>query len=100
MMIGGRCGCPYRKLNLTGSMARIGRCILSWEGVVTPPLDLRSLWRPASQGDADLRKRRPRPDTTWHLDEVYLKIAGRMVYPWRASTRKAKSSMYWSSPSE
>src|SRR5476651_1091689 len=30
------------------------------------------------------RKRRPRPDTTWHLDEVYLKIAGRMVYLWRA----------------
>ena len=33
---------------------------------------------------ADLRKRRPRPDTTWHLDEVYPKIAGRMVYLWRA----------------
>ena len=27
---------------------------------------------------ADLRKRRPKPHTTWHLDEVYLKIAGRM----------------------
>src|SRR5450631_1768837 len=33
---------------------------------------------------AHLRKRRPRPDTTWHLDEVYLKIAGRMIYLWRA----------------
>jgi transposase-like protein len=33
---------------------------------------------------ADLRKRRPRPDTVWHLDEVYLKIAGRLVYLWRA----------------
>jgi putative transposase len=33
---------------------------------------------------ADLRKRRPKPHTTWHLDEVYLKIAGRMVYLWRA----------------
>jgi putative transposase len=33
---------------------------------------------------ADLRKRRPRPHTTWHLDEVYLKIDGRMVYLWRA----------------
>jgi putative transposase len=32
---------------------------------------------------ADLRKRRPRPHTTWHLDEVYLKIDGRMVYLWR-----------------
>jgi putative transposase len=33
---------------------------------------------------ADLRKRRPKPNTTWHLDEVYLKIAGRMAYLWRA----------------
>ena len=34
---------------------------------------------------ADLRKRRPKPYTTWHLDEVYLKIDGRMVYLWRTS---------------
>ena len=27
---------------------------------------------------ADLRKRRPKPHTTWHLDDVYLKIDGRM----------------------
>jgi putative transposase len=33
---------------------------------------------------ADLRKRRAKPYTTWHLDEVYLKISGRMVYLWRA----------------
>jgi len=33
---------------------------------------------------ADLRKRRPTPHTTWHLDEVYLKIDGRLVYLWRA----------------
>jgi putative transposase len=31
-----------------------------------------------------LRKRRPKPYSVWHLDEVYLKIAGRMVYLWRA----------------
>jgi transposase-like protein len=31
-----------------------------------------------------LRKRRPKPHATWHLDEVYLKIDGRMVYLWRA----------------
>jgi transposase-like protein len=29
---------------------------------------------------ADLRKRRPKPHIAWHLDEVYLKIDGRMVY--------------------
>ena len=39
---------------------------------------------------ADLRKRRPKPHTTWHLDEVYLKIAGRMVLP------RAKCLMCWS----
>jgi transposase-like protein len=33
---------------------------------------------------ADLRRRRAKPCRTWHLDEVYLKIAGRMVYLWRA----------------
>ena len=33
---------------------------------------------------ADLRKRRPKSHATWHLDEVYLKINGRMVYLWRA----------------
>ena len=33
---------------------------------------------------ANLRKRRPRPHAVWHLDEVYLKIDGRMVYLWRA----------------
>ena len=33
---------------------------------------------------ADLGKRRPKPHTIWHLDEVYLKIDGRLVYLWRA----------------
>ena len=32
----------------------------------------------------ELRKRRPKPHSIWHLDEVYLKIDGRMVYLWRA----------------
>jgi len=29
---------------------------------------------------ADLRRRRSKPHTIWHLDEVYLKIDGRLVY--------------------
>jgi putative transposase len=33
---------------------------------------------------ASLRKRRPKPHATWHLDEVYLRVDGRMVYLWRA----------------
>src|ERR1700704_153492 len=32
----------------------------------------------------ELRKRRPKPHSIWHLDEVYLKIDGRVVYLWRA----------------
>jgi putative transposase len=54
---------------------------------------------------ADLRRRRPKPHTTWHLDEVYLKIDGRMGYLWRAvdaegevleSMPRAKCLMFWS----
>jgi len=33
---------------------------------------------------AELRRRRPKPHPIWHLDEVYLKIDGRMAYLWRA----------------
>ena len=33
---------------------------------------------------ADLRRRVAKPCRTWHLDEVYLKVAGSMVYLWRA----------------
>jgi putative transposase len=39
---------------------------------------------------ADLRKRRPRPDTTCHFDDVYLKVDGRMVYLWRAVDAEGK----------
>jgi putative transposase len=37
---------------------------------------------------AELRKRSPKPHSIWHLDEVYLKIDGRMVYLWRAVDRR------------
>ena len=39
---------------------------------------------------AQLRKRRPKPHSIWHLDEVYLKIDGRMVYLWRAVDAKGE----------
>jgi putative transposase len=32
----------------------------------------------------DLRRRSPRPGDRWHLDEVFLKINGRIHYRWRA----------------
>ena len=31
-----------------------------------------------------LRRRRPRPGETWHLDEVFLRINGELHYLWRA----------------
>ena len=37
---------------------------------------------------AELRKRRPRPHSIWHLDEVYLKIDGRSPASLRISNRK------------
>ena len=46
---------------------------------------------------ADLRKRRLKPHTTWHLDEVYLKIDGSTFGG--PSTQRARSSMCWSSRS-
>ena len=32
----------------------------------------------------DLHRRSPRPGDQWHLDEVFLKINGRLHYLWRA----------------
>ena len=43
---------------------------------------------------ADLRRRRPKPHTTWHLDEVYLKIDTSGV-PWMP---KARCLTFWSRP--
>jgi len=31
-----------------------------------------------------IRRRRPRPSDRWHLDEVFLRIGGKIVYLWRA----------------
>ena len=31
-----------------------------------------------------LRKRRPRPGDTWHMDEVHIRIRGQLHYLWRA----------------
>src|SRR4029078_677771 len=33
---------------------------------------------------AALRRRRPRPGDKWHLDEVFVRINGRLRYLWRA----------------
>jgi transposase-like protein len=45
---------------------------------------------------ADLRKLRPKPHTTWHLDEVYLKIDAAWSICGVPSTPRAKCSTCWS----
>jgi transposase-like protein len=39
---------------------------------------------------ADLQRRRPKPHSTWHLDEVFIRIDGRLVYLWRAVDAKGE----------
>jgi putative transposase len=59
--------------------------ILAERGVVVSYESIRR-WclRFGAEFAAGLRKRRPRPGDTWHLDEVYLKINGELHYLWRA----------------
>src|ERR1700736_4321099 len=33
---------------------------------------------------AEIRRQRPQPKDTWHLDEVFVKMGGRTWYLWRA----------------
>ena len=49
---------------------------------------------------ADLRKRRQKPHTTWHLDEVHLKSTAEWSTCGGPSMLRARFSMCWSSPSE
>src|ERR687894_141589 len=59
--------------------------ILAERGIVVSHESIRQ-WCLKFGGDfaARLRKRRPRPGDTWHLDEVFLKINGELFYLWRA----------------
>ena len=45
---------------------------------------------------ARLRRRRPRPGDTWHMDEVYLKINGELFYLWRAVDQHGVVLESWS----
>ena len=42
-----------------------------------------------------LRRRRPRPGDTWHLDEVYLRINGVLHYLWRAVDQLSCTRFLW-----
>jgi putative transposase len=45
-----------------------------------------------------LRRRRPRPGDKWHLDEVFIKIAGKTHYLWRAVDQHGDVLDIWSPP--
>ena len=45
-----------------------------------------------------LRSGRPPPTGRWHLDEVFVSIAGKQMYVWRAVDDEGEVSTFWSNP--
>ena len=59
--------------------------ILAERGVIVSYESIRRWCRKFGQGFASsLRRRRPRPGDKWHLDEVCIRIRGKVHYLWRA----------------
>ncbi len=59
--------------------------ILAERGVVVTPESIRNWCQKFGAEFAKrLRRRRPRPGGTWHLDEVFIRIRGVLHYLWRA----------------
>ena len=58
--------------------------LLAERGVIVSYETVRRWCLRFSQDVADrLRRRRPKPGDTWHLDEVFLRINGELHYLWR-----------------
>ena len=77
----GGVGSPSRKVvSLSSALEQCPGCVVDEQLAFSDVTREHGVARVA----ADLRKRRLKPHSTWHLDEVYLKIDGRMVYLWRA----------------
>src|SRR3954454_1763452 len=59
--------------------------ILAERGVVVSHESIRAWSLRFGRAFADaLEKRRPRPGDKWHLDEVFIRIGGKLRYLWRA----------------
>jgi putative transposase len=59
--------------------------ILAERGIAVTHESVRRWCLKFGRGFAEkLRRRRPRPGDTWHLDEVYLRINGVLHHLWRA----------------
>jgi putative transposase len=62
--------------------------ILAERGITVTHESIRSWCRKfGSEFTRKLRRRRPKPGDTWHLDEVFLRINGVLHYLWRAVDR-------------
>src|ERR671927_1624273 len=62
--------------------------ILAERGVIVSHESIRRWCLKFGQTFADkLRRRRPRPGDKWHLDEVFIRIRGKVHYLWRAVDR-------------
>jgi len=59
--------------------------LLAERGIILTYETVRQWCQKFGQADANgLRRRRPRPGDTWHLDEVFITINGQQHYLWRA----------------
>jgi putative transposase len=64
--------------------------ILAGRGMTVTHEGIRNWCRKFGAGcAAKLRRRRPKPGDTWHLDEVFLRISGVLHYLWRGWTSTA-----------
>ena len=76
------CVWPYHRFSL--SFREIEEMMLQ-RGIVVSHETIRQWCLKFGQTYANgLRRRRPRPGDTWHLDEVFLTINGQRQYLWRA----------------
>jgi putative transposase len=65
--------------------------ILAERGVVVTHESIRHWsWKFGADFARRLRRRRPQPGDTWHLDEVFIRIRGVLHYLWRAVDRKRR----------
>ena len=59
--------------------------ILAQRGIIVSYESIRAWGLRFGQGFANsLKRRRPRPGDKWHLDEVFIRIRGKLHYLWRA----------------
>ena len=72
------CGCLSLSLRDVAQILAARGIVVSYEGIREWGLRFGRLFANA------LKRRRPRPGDKWHLDEVFIRIRGKLHYLWRA----------------